>query len=104
VHIGGVGRVPDQPCGLVAALSREALQQERDLPVPARDHEARAASLHTGITGRRDDAASGPCTDRQGPPGHRAPDSRAGSQGDLGIKADDWALTGRLSRRILRRK
>jgi hypothetical protein len=69
VHIGGVGRVPDQPCGLVTALSQEALQQERDLPVPARDHDARAASLLTEITGRGDDDASGPCTDRQGPPG-----------------------------------
>jgi hypothetical protein len=37
--------------------------------VPARDHDARAARLLTGITGRRDDDASGPCTDRQGPPG-----------------------------------
>jgi len=104
VHIGGVDRVPDQPCGLVAALGQEALQQERDLPVPARDHDARAASLLTGITGRRDDAASGPCTDRQRHPGHRAPVSRAGSQGDLSLKADDWALTVRLSRRTLRRK
>ena len=31
-HIGDVGRVPDQPYGPVAALSQEALQQERDRP------------------------------------------------------------------------
>jgi hypothetical protein len=35
---------------------------------------------------------------------HRAPGSRAGLQGDLGIIVDDWVLTGRLSRRIFRRK
>jgi hypothetical protein len=37
--------------------------------VPARDHDARAGRLLTGIAGRRDDDASGPCADRQGPPG-----------------------------------
>jgi len=86
VHIGGVGRVPDQPCGLVAALSQQALQQERDLPVPARDHYARAASLLTGITGRRDADASGPAPIGKGLLAHRTPGSRAGLQGDLGIK------------------
>jgi hypothetical protein len=37
-----VGPIPDQPYGLVTALREEALQQERDLPVPARDHYAHA--------------------------------------------------------------
>src|SRR5580700_6111219 len=64
-----MGRVPDQPYGLVAALGEEALQQECDLAVPARDHYAHAASLLTGIIGRGDDVASGPCCDRQGPHG-----------------------------------
>jgi hypothetical protein len=47
-----VGRVSDQPGGLVTALRQEALQQVRDLPVPARDHYAHTATLHTGFTGR----------------------------------------------------
>jgi len=53
-----LGGVADQPYGLVAALGEEALQQERDLPVPARDHYAHAASLRTGIIGRSDGGAS----------------------------------------------
>jgi hypothetical protein len=44
-----MGRVPDQPDGLVPVLSQEALQQQRDLPVPARDHYPHAATLLTGI-------------------------------------------------------
>ena len=52
-HIGDVGRVPDQPDGLVAALGEQALQQERDLPVPARDHYTHAASLAAGKSARR---------------------------------------------------
>ena len=40
-----VGRVPDQPYGLVATLGEEALQQQRDLSMPARYHYAHAASL-----------------------------------------------------------
>ena len=47
-HIGDVGRIPDQRDGLVAALSQQALQQQRDLPVPARDHYPHAATLLTG--------------------------------------------------------
>jgi SEC-C motif-containing protein len=43
--ISGMGRVPDQPDHLVAALGQQAFQQERDLPVPARDHYTHAASL-----------------------------------------------------------
>src|SRR5215831_17961930 len=53
LHIGDVSRVPDQPHGLVTPSGQEALQQQRDLPVPARDHYAHAASLRTGITSRR---------------------------------------------------
>jgi len=57
VYISDLGRVPDQPDGLVAAPGQEALQQERDLPVPARDHRQKRP--------RR----SGPCGDRQRPHG-----------------------------------
>ena len=56
LHVGDVGRVPDQRDGLIAALSQEALQQERDLPVPARDHYAHAVSLLTELIARSDDA------------------------------------------------
>jgi hypothetical protein len=45
LHIRGLGRVPDQPDGLVTALGEKALQQQRNLPVPARDHHAHAVSL-----------------------------------------------------------
>jgi predicted lipid-binding transport protein (Tim44 family) len=63
-----VGRVPDQPDGLIAALGQEALQQQRDLPVAARNHYSHAATLltsrppktpakgaggHTGSMGRK---------------------------------------------------
>jgi len=64
VHIGDVGRVPDQPHGLSTARGQEAFQQQRNLPVPARDHYAHAASLRTGIT-RRPDAVSRACRDRR---------------------------------------
>jgi len=57
-----VSRVPDQPCGLVAALTQEALQQQRDLPVPARNHYAHAASLLTRITGRATTSSAVPGT------------------------------------------
>jgi hypothetical protein len=43
-----VGRVPDQPDGLIAAFGQEALQQQRDLPVPARNHYPHATTLLTG--------------------------------------------------------
>ena len=69
LHIGDVDRVPDQPYGLVAALGQEALQQQRDLPVPARDHYTRAVGLLTGIIGRSGDVASGPYCDHQEPHG-----------------------------------
>src|SRR5580704_6312308 len=52
-----MGRVPDQPDGLVAALGQEALQLERDHPVPARDHYAHAATLLKRTIGRSHDAA-----------------------------------------------
>ena len=42
-----MGRVPDQSYRLVAAFSQQTLQQQRDLPVPARDHYPHAASLLT---------------------------------------------------------
>lgn len=50
LHIAGLGRVPDQPHGLVAALGQQALQQERDFPVPARDDDAHAVSLLTPVS------------------------------------------------------
>src|SRR5262245_15132782 len=53
LHVNGVDRVPDQPDGLVAALRQEALQQQRDLPVPARDHYPHAATLLTWRPARR---------------------------------------------------
>jgi hypothetical protein len=34
VHIGDVGRVPDQPDRLVTAVGQKALQQQRDFPCP----------------------------------------------------------------------
>jgi hypothetical protein len=43
-----MGRIPDQPDRLVAALSQETFQQERNLPVPARDHYPHPASLLNG--------------------------------------------------------
>ena len=49
-HVADVGRVSDQPYGLVAAPGEQALQQECDLPVPTRDHYTHAVSLRTGIT------------------------------------------------------
>ena len=55
-----MGRVPDQSYGLVTALGEEALQQQRDLPVPARDHYAHAASLVTGIIGVSATPPAGP--------------------------------------------
>src|SRR5215469_13340288 len=42
-----MGRVSDHPYGLVAAAGEQALQQECDLPMPARDHYTHAASLRT---------------------------------------------------------
>jgi hypothetical protein len=69
LHIGDVGRVPDQPCGLVTALGEEALQQERDLPTPARDHYAHAVSLVTGIIGIVATPPAGLCRDRRRPLG-----------------------------------
>ena len=51
-HIGGVGRVPDQRDGLVAALGQQALQEQRDLPVPARDHYRMPPTLLTGTSGK----------------------------------------------------
>jgi hypothetical protein len=53
--VGGVRRVPDQAHGLITAPGQEVFQQQRDLPVPTRDYHAHAASLRTGITGRRHD-------------------------------------------------
>jgi hypothetical protein len=38
VDIGDLRRVPDQPHGLITAPGQQALQQQRNLPVPARDH------------------------------------------------------------------
>jgi hypothetical protein len=43
-----MSRVPDQPDGLVPALSQQPLQQQRDLPVPARYHHPHAATLLSG--------------------------------------------------------
>jgi hypothetical protein len=57
LHLSDVGRVPDQPDGLVAALGQQALEQERDLAVPTRDHHAHAASL---LAGSRVKAATPP--------------------------------------------
>jgi hypothetical protein len=51
-----VSRVPDQPHSLITAPGQDALQQQRDLPVPARDHYTHGASLRTGITSSRHDA------------------------------------------------
>jgi len=59
-----VGRVPDQPYGLVAALGQEALEQERDLPVPAGDHYSHSATLLTGLTGRAMTSSAGRCPAR----------------------------------------
>src|SRR5262249_47895012 len=64
LHIGGVGRVPDQSHGLITAPGEQALQQERDLPVPARDHYAHAASLRTGTAGK----GAGPTAAHSGAP------------------------------------
>ena len=50
LHIGGLGRVPDQPDSLVTTPGQQTLQRKRDLPVPARDHYAHPASLLTQIT------------------------------------------------------
>ena len=38
LHIGGLGRVPDQPGHLIAPPGQEPLGQQRNLPVPTRDH------------------------------------------------------------------
>ena len=75
VHIFDVGRVPDQPHGLLAALGQEALQQERDLPVPARDHDAPAATSLRGIIGSSHDGARGHAAIGRDLLGHRAPGS-----------------------------
>ena len=93
----------DQPYGRVAALGQQALEQERDLPVPARDHYAHAVSLLAGITGRSDDVASGPCCDPQG----TAPTRRRrlpGSAGgvSLGPNGSPSCVQGRGNRRRLR--
>ena len=48
LQVAGLGRVPDQPDALVAALGEEAFQQECDLPMSARDHNAHGASLLMG--------------------------------------------------------
>ena len=58
-HLGHLGRVPDQPHGLIAPPGQEPLKQERDLPVPARDHDAHAAgrvrdAIATLPSGQRD--------------------------------------------------
>ena len=50
LHIGDVSGVSDQPDGPITAPGQQALQQQRNLPVPARDHHTHAASLRTGIT------------------------------------------------------
>jgi hypothetical protein len=75
-----VGRVPDQPDGVVAALGEQALQQERDLPVAARGHYAHAVSLLSGIIGGSRDISSGRCCDRQGPLGPPEARQRSGLQ------------------------
>ena len=38
LHLGGLGRVPDQPGHLIAPPGQEPLGQQRNLPVPTRDH------------------------------------------------------------------
>jgi hypothetical protein len=40
--IGGMCRIPDQAHGLITAPGQEALEQQRNLPVPARDHHTHA--------------------------------------------------------------
>jgi len=48
-----MGRVPDQPHGLVTAPGEQALQQQRDLAVAASDDNAHAASLPAGEPAKR---------------------------------------------------